>query len=280
MKFCAALVVLCLPALAAPDSPPEPTIDAALERLYNFDFPGTYAALDRFIDAHPQDPLPFAFRASAHLFYELDRLGILEAEFLSDDDKIIEKKKPLKPDPANREQFLKALEETRSRGNAALKANPNDVNALFAMTIADGVTTDYMALVEKHQISSLTPARRSNSYAQRLLQIDPKFYDAYLTAGFSEYMIGSLPFFLRWFIHFDNVTGSKERGIAHVRMAADHGHYFKAFAKILLGIADLRDKRPQDAQKLLAELARDYPQNPLFRTELAKLNTRLGYAAN
>ena len=148
--------------------------------------------------------------------------------------------------------------------------------ALFAMCIAEGVSTDYMALVEKHQILSLAPAKKSNNYAQRLLKLDPKFYDAYLAAGFSEYMVGSLPFFIKWFVHFDNVSGDKKTGIHNLELVANEGHYLKPFAKILLGIVALREKRPRDAQKLLQELAQNYPENPLFRKELDKLNARIG----
>jgi hypothetical protein len=143
------------------------------------------------------------------------------------------------------------------------------------MCIAQGVATDYMALVEKRQLSSLAPARRSNNYAQRLLKLDPKYYDAYLTTGFSEYMIGSLPFIVRWFVHFDNVTGSKERGVENLRLVAREGHYFKPFAKILLGVVALREKRPQETRDLLVDLARDYPDNPLFRKELAKVTATI-----
>jgi hypothetical protein len=257
-----------------------PAIDEALLQLYDFNFPAAHQLLDQYIAANPQDPLPYAFRSSAYLFYELDRMGILESEFLIDDKRIAEKKKPLDPDPAVRAKFLKSLDDTEIRGEAALKLDPNDRAALFALSIAQGVATDYMALVEKHQFSSLALAKRSNNYAQRLLKLDPKFYDAYLTAGFSEYMVGSLPFFIRWFVHFDNVDGNKQRGVGQLELVAREGHYFRAFAKILLGIIDLREKRPQDAQKLLVDLAHDYPANPLFRKELNKLNSRLGVASN
>jgi hypothetical protein len=148
------------------------------------------------------------------------------------------------------------------------------------MSVAQGVATDYMAFVEKKQFSSLSIAKRSNSYAQHLLRVDPKFYDAYLTAGISEYMIGSLPFFIKWFVHFDNVDGSKERGVDRLRLVAREGHYFKPFSKIMLSIIALREKRPQETQQWLTELARDYPQNRLFRKELAKVNAKLGFNAN
>ncbi len=269
--------VLCLPASASTDPP---TLDDAVQHMYDFDFPSTYAILDRYIATHPNDPLPYAFRSSAYLFSELDRLGVLESEFLIDDNRIIEKKTPAVPDPNIRTLFLKSLDDTGNRADVALRANPADRDALFAMSISQGVATDYMAFVEKRQISSLSAARRSNDYAQRLLKVDPKFYDAYMTAGLSEYMIGSLPFFIRWFIHFDNVSGNKERGKQNLELVSREGHYFRAFAKILLGIISLREKKPKDAQKLLVDLAHQYPTNPLFQKELAKLNSKLGVSAN
>jgi len=276
LRSCVLTAMLCVPALCAND----PTIDESLARMYNFDFPASQEILNRYIATHPQDPLPYALRASGYLFYELDRLGILESEFLIDDNQIAEKKKKLEPDSANREKFLAALKDVDARVTPALQADPNDRDALFAICIAQGVATDYMALVEKHQIGSLSLAKRSNGYAQRLLKLDPKFYDAYLSAGITEYMIGSLPFFLRWFVHFDNVNGSKEKGVQNLQMVAREGHYFKPFAKILLGIIALREKRPLEAHRLLAELSHDYPENPLFRKELNKLSSKLGVNAN
>jgi hypothetical protein len=276
-RFLVLVGALCLRASANTDSP---TLDEVVQHMYDFDFPSTYELLDRYIAAHPQDALPYAFRASAYLFSELDRLGILESEFLIDDNRIIEKKAPLSPDPAIRTRFLQALEDTRTRAERALRANPSDRDALFAMSISQGVATDYMAFVEKRQISSLSAARKSNDYAQRLLRADPKFVDAYMTAGLSEYMIGSLPFFIRWFVHFDNVSGSKERGKQNLELVSREGHYFRAFAKILLGIISLREKRPKEAQKLLVDLNHQYPTNPLFQKELVKLNGKLGVGAN
>jgi hypothetical protein len=250
-------------------------LDEAFGDLYNFNFPAAHQAVDRYIGEHPQESLPYAVRASAYLFYELDRLGILESEFLIDDKKIVDKKAKT-PDPVARTKFLKAVDDARIRADAALAADPDDKMALLSMCIAEGVSTDYMALVEKHQILSLAPAKKSNNYAQRLLKIDPKFYDAYLAAGFSEYMIGSLPFFVRWFVHFDNVNGDKKVGIQHVQLVANEGHFLKPFAKILLAIAALRDKRPRDAEMLMQDLSKAYPQNPLFRKELAKLTVKIG----
>jgi hypothetical protein len=275
-RFWFIIPLLCWRALAADSTP---TLDDAVNHLYNFNFRETQRILDRIIAANPKAPLPSGFRAAGYLFYELDRMGTLEGEFLSGDEWAHDKKKKT-PDPAVRALMEKALRDTQTRGEAALKANPNDKDALFALTFAQGITADYMALVDKHQFGSLAPSKRSNDYAQQLLKLDPKFYDAYLTAGFSDYVVGSLPFFVRWFVHWDNVSGNKEKGKQNLELASREGHYFKPFAKILLSICALREKRPRDAQKLLADLSKEYPENALYKNELGKLNAKLGVAAN
>ena len=74
---------------ATAEAHPIPEINAALERMYNFDFPGAHKRLDAYIVANPTQPLGYSFRAAAHLFSEFDRLRILETEFLTSDEKIL-----------------------------------------------------------------------------------------------------------------------------------------------------------------------------------------------
>jgi hypothetical protein len=55
-------------------------------------------------------------------------------------------------------------------------------------------------------------------------------------------------------------------------------HYLRPFAKILLALAALREKQPDVARtELIArtelnDLVAEFPENPLFASELAKLN--------
>jgi hypothetical protein len=271
-------ILAALPVLAAPPvgERPAPEIDQAFVRMYNTDFHGAHALLDRYIAAQPSDPLGYAVRSSAYLFSELYRLGILESEFFADDKRIIEKKK-LVPDADVRQKLFRTIDESQARAAKILSSNPNDQNALFAMAITQGVTMDYTALVEKRQLSSLSSARRANSYAQRLLKINPQFYDAYLTTGLNEYLIGSLPFYLRWFVHFDGVNGSKDTGIQNLQLVARSGHYLRPFAKILLAMVYLREKQPHETENLLAGLTSEYPENSLLKKELAKVAAQIGH---
>ncbi len=248
-------------------------IHRAFYRLYNFDFAGTHKILDRHLAEDPEDPLGYAVRASAYLFSELHRLSILEAEFLIDDERITEKKKG-RPDPAVKQAMVEALGQARRRAETRLAANPRDEEALFTMCVVSGVETDYAALVEKRQFGSLSYAKQSQKYAVRLLAKNPQYYDAYLTAGVSEYLLGSMPFFLRWFVRFDRVEGSKKKAIENLKLVARSGLYLKPFAKILLSIIYLREKHPGESEQMLREFAQEYPENPLVRRELARLEQR------
>ena len=133
--------LICAPLIATPPAAAEgacgaesPELSQAFDRLYNFNFPAAHADIDRYIATHPKEPLGYAIRAAAYLFFELDRLDILESQFLTS-DKHIADKKALRPDPEVRAKFLKALEDAQSRADAALAANPNDRQALFSMSI-------------------------------------------------------------------------------------------------------------------------------------------------
>jgi hypothetical protein len=242
----------------------------SFDALYRFQFQRAYQTINQYIQRHPEDPIGYAVLSSISLFEELDRLSILEGEFFQDDEKIKGNKK-LKPDPAIRQRVFECVDKALKLANEDLAKDPKDTNALFAMTFAEGITMDYLALVDKKQSRSLKHARAAQTYAVRLLKIDPEFYDVYCTTGFSEYLLGSLPFFMRWFIKFDDTEGSKEEGLRKLQIAATKGDYFKPFAKLLLAIFYLRQKEPELSERYLAQYEALYPENPLVRKERSKL---------
>ena len=86
-----------------------------------------------------------------------------------------------------------------------------------------------MSELQCHATGSLSSARSANDYARRLIKLNPQFIDAYLTTGLSEYLIGSLPFYVRWFVHFDGVSGSKTQAIDNLQLVARSGRYLRPF---------------------------------------------------
>jgi len=182
---------------------------------------------------------------------------------------VVDRRK-LVPDPTVRAKFFKAVDESDKLANARLAVKPDDPDGLLALCMTTGLVTDYAALIEKRRFGSFALAKKSHIWAKKLLDLKPPMVDAYMTFGTAEYIVGSLPFFLRWFVHMDSVEGSKQKGIDELELVAKQGKYYGPFARMLLSVIAMREKRPQDAETLLASLASEYPQNPLIRQELAR----------
>jgi hypothetical protein len=122
-------------------------------------------------------------------------------------------------------------------------------------------------------MAALRYTRQATGYAQRLLTLCPDCYDAYVATGISEYLIGSSSAPVRWILRARGFAGDKRGGIKKLQLAAQHGRYLAPFARILLTIAYLRDKQPQRARVLLADLKAQFPQNMLFAWELERLGS-------
>jgi hypothetical protein len=265
----AALAAGTASAAQAPKVDTETALKQAYARLYNFDFKGAHEIIDRQRPLDPQQPLLPATKAAAYLFEELDRLRILELDFFTDDDKVIDRRK-LIPDPAVRAKFFQTVDESDKLANARLAVKPDDPDALLALCNTTGLVTDYAALIEKRRFGSFALAKKSHIWAKKLLDLKPPVVDAYMTFGTAEYIVGSLPFFFRWFVHMDNVEGNKKKGIDELELVAKQGRFAGPFARMLLSVIAMREKRPADAEALLSGLLTEYPQNQLVQKELAR----------
>ena len=93
-----------------------------------------------------------------------------------------------------------------------------------------------------------------------------------MALGAANYVIGSLPSYKRAFLWFGGIHGDRERGLEELQRAAEHGHYLQVFAKSWLALACEREHQMDHAHQLLAELAAEFPSNPLFAHELALLD--------
>ena len=60
-------------------------------------------------------------------------------------------------------------------------------------------------------------------------------------------------------------------GIRKLQLTATRGHYLLPFARLLLAVAALRDKKRDQAKDLLRNLAQEFPNNQLYRRELSRL---------
>jgi hypothetical protein len=270
------LGILCVATLLTPARAADLVVTpASLEKgfglLYNLDFDQAHQVFLTWEELHPQDPLGPTAEAAGLLFSEFHRLGVLESQFYTN-DKSFQDRNKIDPDPAVRDRFNAALGRAQTLSTNHLVASPRDRDALFAMTLSSGLQADYAALIEKRNLPSLRYTRDANDWAAKLLAVDPECYDAHVATGFSKYIIGSMAAPVRWIMRVGGVAGDKKEGIAELKLTADHGHYLGPFARILLAIAYVRDKDTARARGVLASLRDEFPKNPLFAQEIARLD--------
>src|SRR5665213_1912256 len=102
------------------------------------------------------------------------------------------------------------------------------------------------------QLDSLKKIREAGVCSKKLLVIAPDAADDYLGLGTANYVIENLPGIKRFFLGFAGTYGDKKIGIKQLEIA-DHGHYLRPFAKILLALAALRERQPEVARLQLSE---------------------------
>jgi hypothetical protein len=247
-----------------------PELDAGFHFLYELKPEEAHNQFEAWQKSHPEDPLGSASEAAAYLFEECSRQGVLTSEFFLDNKRFLGKI-PLKPDPKLRAAFFAADKHAQELAELRLKTIPDDTNALFAMALSLGMQADYASLIDKHQLDSLKMIGEADKYAKKLLVIAPDAADAYLGLGPANYVIGSLPGLKKLFLVFAGIHGDKKLGLQQLEIAAESGHYLRPFAKILLAMAALREKKVELARIQLKQLVAEFPENQLFASELAKL---------
>ena len=245
-------------------------LEAGYRQMYNLDFEGAHATFQSWEAGHPDDAVGPASNAAAYLFSEFNRLHILESELFTDNEKFAKRVKPV-PDPQARAAFDRELAKTDEIAGRIMAASPQDSNALFAKVMASGLRGDYAAMIEKKNMAGLSYMKAGRQLAQKLLTLDPSCYDAYLAVGVENYLlsINSAP--VRWLLRLGGAETNKEEGIAKLRLTADKGHYLAPYAQLLLAVAALRDRDRETARRILSALAEEFPQNQLYRNELARL---------
>ena len=108
--------------------------------------------------------------------------------------------------------------------------------------------------------------------AETLLARNPNYCDAWIAVGVENYMLSAKPAPVRFLLRLGGGQTDKKTGLAKLRLTAAKGRYLAPFARLLLAVAALRDKDTTTAHNLLAGLAAEFPQNPLYAQELARVD--------
>lgn len=259
-------------AKVAPSVLNDPQLTSGFQLLYQLKFDEARQRFMQWEQERPAEPLGPALEAASNLFEEFYRKGVLTSEFFLDDKRLLGGIKG-HPDADLERQFASAAQRAENLARARLQNQPRDPNAHFALTLVGGMQADDFFLIQKRQLESLGHLREADRNARILLELAPDTDDAYVALGAANYIIGCLPAYKRAMLWIDGVHGDKALGLQQLARTAtsEHAHYLRPFAQLMLALAALREKNPDLSRRQLQALVMEFPENPLFAAELAKI---------
>jgi TolA-binding protein len=260
------------PLAPAPDnhvSRHDPLTDAALEHFYNLDYDRATQEFEKVVEKHPNDAFASNHLITSLLMHELYKMGAMNTGEYANDSFIGQVHHP--PDPKVKERIKRLVDRAEDVEEQQLKANPNNVEALYARGVTRAQFALYTGLVERAWFSALRNAVGARHDHERVLELDPQYADAKLVVGTHNYVMGSLPWSVKVAVAMVGLSGSKEKGLQYLRDVADSSGENNVDAKVVLSLFLRREQRYAEAGTIMHELAARYPRNYLFGLEEANL---------
>jgi tetratricopeptide (TPR) repeat protein len=253
----------------------DPLVRDAFARFYVMDYDGAIAHFETVQGQHPAEPIATDYLLYTRLFKELYRLDLLDTTFYANDG-FLTGKHTVVEDLHVRDQLKGLTDKAVDQANLQLKANQNDVNALFARGWAKSLEATYVAMVERNFSPALHLALQARSDHAHVLQLDPNYVDAKLVVGTYEYVVGALPLPFKLLVGFVGIHGSKAQGMELLHDAGARGVITSVESRICMMLFLRREAKYQEAEQIAESLATEYPHDFLFRLEVANLQKDAG----
>jgi tetratricopeptide (TPR) repeat protein len=265
----------------------------ALELAYNLDHDQALELLRRAVALSPDDPAPHRSLASVLWLNLLFRRGAVTVDHylgsLSRSSVDL-----AKPPPDIDREFRLHVERSIALAERRVASNPRNAQAHYDLGAAVGLQASYVATVEGRMLAGFRAARRCYDEHEKVLALDPSRKDAELIVGTYRYLVSTLALPMRMMAYVAGFGGGRERGIEMLEETAEFnpqkvggldakataaaGNDARTDALFALVLVYNRERRFDDALRVLQELRRLYPRNRLLLLEAGATALRGGRA--
>ena len=166
-------------------------------------------------------------------------------------------------------EFRTLMESAKKKALTLVNNNRNDPHAKYFLGSIYSVLAAYEASTARKFWSALRNGSKGIDAHQQVLKLKPDYYDALLSVGLYDYVIGNLPFPIKALIAMGGVKGNKERGIKELNSIIEHKAENADDARVMLIGIYQNENKPEEALNILKDFTARYPNNFLFRLELA-----------
>jgi tetratricopeptide (TPR) repeat protein len=240
--------------------------DRAADLVYNLDHAEAIALLRKAVAADPNDSNNHRALASSIWLDILYRRGAVTVDHYL--GSVTKSAVDLKNPPGELEaEFKRAIAKAIELAEKRVAAAPRDAQAHFELGTALGLQASYIASVEGKLRAGFGAARRSYDEQEMALELDRNRKEAGLIVGTYRYLVSTLPLWMRVGAYLAGFGGGKELGIRMIEETAAAGGENRTDAEFALVLLYNREKRYDDALRVLGNLRRRYPRNRLVLLE-------------
>lgn len=278
--------VAAVPASAAAPAEMLELRRAGYEASYNLDYVTARTKFEEIRKRWPQHPAGDLYLANLvwlEYLYKLRRLQTSlyqnESFYAGVENSSEDSEKGDALDPQVDRTFRMLMNGAKTKALALVNANKNDADARYYLGAVYGVLAGYEASTARKFFAAMRNGSRSVEQHQQVLKLKPNYYEAYLTVGLYDYVVGNLPFALKAIAALGGVRGNKERGIKQLKQIIENKAENADDARVMLLAIYQQEKQPAEALSLLEGLSQRFTQNFLFKLELAAVHSQLNHSA-
>ncbi len=221
-------------------------VQEGMNQAYNFELNAAEATFNKILELRPNSPLGYYCIAKIHFWIYLGSR-----------------------DPGEYSVFIKFADLAQQKVDKLLESKPNDFQTMY---IAGNLAL-YRAMAEatnNSTVDAFWASKKAVNYFEETLELNPKFYDAYLGLGLFDYAMSFVPDFLKWAVNLTGLSSDKARGFRYIKTAFRKGTLDKTEASFHLSkIYSDYLAEYDSAYTLLQSLSSRYPNNALFGYQYA-----------
>ncbi len=225
-------------------------------------------------EEYPNHPGPPLARAVAIWLRELIQREDLDLERFISPGYFTRPSREEMPE-ADVEAFYEGIAKSQENAEKYLEAHPGDKEARYYLGSCQGALGVFAFTIERSYRKALKHGRETYRIQREIVDEDPDFIDAYMTLGSYEYVVGNLPWYIKWIATLAGYHGTEARGFEYVARAAREGYFVKDDARLLLMVMYVREDENEYALEVAQQLHRRYPENYMFHLNQAQILERM-----
>jgi hypothetical protein len=171
--------------------------------------------------------------------------------------------------------FQGAIAGSRELAEKYLAEHPRDPDARYYLAGCESALGAFALTIDRDYMSALRHGKAAYQGMRGLVEEEPELWDAYLTVGTYEYVLGNIPWYVKWIAAIAGYRGSERRGFEYLVTAAEKGEFVGNDARVLLMALYVREGYYDYALRVAQDLHHLYPENFLFHLNQAQILERM-----